>query len=147
VPKKPRVTDIDDQAVKHERRWGHAISEWQQGRPELLRAEFGRLRIPGFAKEFLNDLALGKAVRRPKGRPPERTAAEEREIAGDVFSQQQDSATNQDEAIAAVAERRGMREGQVRGIFEKMRAIGFQRWMFDIAKRVTEARNRDATDK
>jgi hypothetical protein len=144
LPEKPRITDVDD-AVQREQRWSHAIGEWQEGRPDALGDEIAELRsLPDFARDFLVNLVFGKALRR-KGRPLKRTQQEEREIAVEVFDQQDTAAKTKDKAIAAVAVQRNMSEDEVRGVVDKLREQGFARWNWKIIKKLIKARERRHT--
>jgi len=77
--------DMDDPAYLAGRKWGAAIERWVDGNGEavgaLLMASSDP--IPGFAREFLADLATGRASRR-NGRPPQ-SGRTERAIVFEVF--------------------------------------------------------------
>ena len=98
-----------------DRCWALAIDRWRRRRPELVMAEIKRLTVPGFAKEFLIDLAMEKVAPLTNGRPPNRTPAQERALVCEVFSERDllKVARTPDpraKAISIICERRRMSE-------------------------------------
>src|SRR5690242_17892231 len=113
----------DTDSPDPERLWGHAITRWQNGDPEAVCALVGKLRIPEFAREFLTDLASGKAYR-PEGRPSARTGEQERAIGSAVYALQGEGKSLK-AAQLTVAEQFKLTRDQVRGLMDKLQAEGF----------------------
>ena len=104
----PAVHDSNEEAQIGERQWGSAIHQWQAGKPERVLAAIMTLPIPDFARDFLKDVATGKARRR-MGAPPKWPEPLKRSLVRRVFTEwkrleEADAmGSPQDEAIALVA--------------------------------------------
>lgn len=127
--------DIDDPQRLAELRWNAAIAAWMRRDPAPLVALLGELRdVPDFAVEFLRDLAAG-TVERPSGAEAARSPAHERRIAFAVYAAwealeaepRSRAGSPKDRAIATVAQRLGMAQGQVRGVLDKVTRQGLTR--------------------
>lgn len=106
--------------------WGNAIHRWKAGDLGPLAIQVAALDLPDFAKQFLADLAAGKAKRR-QGRKATRSEDEQHAIweavcaewAGCKDVPGRDSSGPRDKAIATAADRLGMTHDAARGVFER----------------------------
>lgn len=154
TPGAPR--NMADPDYLAERQWGAAISRWfehdHDGSAVAALVMDNSVPIPGFAREFLSDLATGKVSRGKGGRPPGRSGRIERSIVYDVFVEwekvlQQPKLKSDGKresepkmrAIREVAERgRGKKKifdsepivERIKGVMEKLRKQGItlKRW-------------------
>lgn len=129
----PQAIDLTDPELVAFLRWSGVYAAWTDGDPapmgEWLRDSSTVLTQDG--REFLAALAEGN-VKRRAGRRGDRDGWVERAIVLDVFKLR-DSGSTQADAIATAAARRGMKEDAVRGVVEKLRALGitldnWRRW-------------------
>ena len=122
-----KARDIADPARLRELQWNAAIGRWRDGDGEPLRVLLlARGAVPAVAREFLADVVTGGA-KRTQGRPDERTPEHKRQIWREVMLCM-DAGESQTDAIARVAERRGLEDdGAVRRIVADMRKLGLTR--------------------
>jgi hypothetical protein len=131
--------DTSDPERLRRNRWAHAMAQWFEGRTEPLAALLLSGEEPtADAGAFLADLVRDR-VKKPRGRPTRRTAAFDRAIVAEVFTETERQRqyptveARRDRAITIVAARkrkgadgvdRRMSAGQVRGIVEKLAKLG-----------------------
>jgi hypothetical protein len=123
------VFDAGEEVEPGERRWRHAIREWQSGCADSVLEAIASLPIPLFAQEFLADLASGKAEPPNKGRPS-RSAEDELQLFGAVLmeSEQLKKSGEKDprgEAIRKVAALKNMSPDALRGVVGKLTKKGW----------------------
>ena len=104
-----------------------AINAWFDGQGGMLAAAIRDTSLPLIddARAFLSDLADGKISKGKGGRPVERHGWVERSIVAEVFTHWEHS--SKEAACAAVAARRGASDGEIRGVVDKLRKLGFTR--------------------
>lgn len=130
----PRAMSDDEwQAFKV---WGSAIVRWQEGDAEPIRALLlAHEPLPDFVREFLADLAAGK-VKRRRGAPPKYSGDQERALYVEVMQSwdqferapmSRDNSGPRDAAIVKVAGDHAMRPDALRGIIERLHAVGMTR--------------------
>ena len=117
----------ETEMTETELRWTYAIRCWFDGHGGLLATAIRDKSLPlsDEARDFLSDLADGKVNKGKGGRPAERPGWVERSIVAEVFTHWEH--LSKEAACAAVAERRGASEDEIRGVVDKVQKDGLTR--------------------
>jgi len=137
--------DYHDPIRWAERRWWRAINDWLDGDGTTLAAHLRdpNVALTADAREFLAALALGEVKKGEGGKPKERHAWLERSIAEAVFAEWdrikaepkvKHNETPKARAVAIVAERKKLSDGQVLGVVNGVQKAGYtlkvwQQWV------------------
>lgn len=142
---------MNDDEWQASKLWGSAITRWQEGEAEPLRALLlAHDPLPDFAREFLADLVAGKAKRR-RGAPPKYTGIQERALFTEAMQRWDElegadktsgNTGPRDAAISYVADRHDMKHDALRGILNRLHAVGMTRDMWLRIRNLSDARAR-----